>query len=112
LSSSGVAVKLISNDPLQQFVDAIDGILGDASDDVASIGLKAIQFGGSCRDSAYAVLHSPPLSEPNTRAANFMICSSHGANNPGPGVPRSIDLLDAAACTMQSQQLQAFLSRR
>jgi hypothetical protein len=42
-------VKLIGNDPWQQFVDAIDGMLGDASDDVAQVGLgiKAIQFGGT-----------------------------------------------------------------
>jgi hypothetical protein len=32
-------VKLIGNDPWQQFVDAIDGMLGDASDDVAQVGL-------------------------------------------------------------------------
>jgi hypothetical protein len=42
-------VKLIGDDPWQQFVDAIDGVLGDASDDVAQVGLgiKAIQFGGT-----------------------------------------------------------------
>jgi hypothetical protein len=42
-------VKLIGNDPWQQFVDAIDGMLGDASDDVAQVGLgiKAIQFDGA-----------------------------------------------------------------
>ena len=44
-------VKLIGNDPWQQFIDAIDGMLGDASDEVAQVGLgiKAIQFGGSCQ---------------------------------------------------------------
>ena len=42
-------VKLICNDPWQQLVDAIDGMLGDANDDVAPIGLGiiAIQFGGT-----------------------------------------------------------------
>ena len=42
-------VKLISDDPWQQLVDAIDRMLGDASDDVAQVGLgiKAIQFGGT-----------------------------------------------------------------
>jgi hypothetical protein len=42
-------LKLIGNDPWQQFVDAIDGMLGDASDDLAQVGLgiKAIQFGGA-----------------------------------------------------------------
>jgi hypothetical protein len=56
LSSGDVVVKLIGNDPWQQFVDAIDGMLGDASDDVAQVGLgiKAIQFGGLCRVSNYA----------------------------------------------------------
>jgi hypothetical protein len=49
LSSGGVVVKLIGDDPWQQLVDAIDGMLCDASDDVAQVGLriKAIQFGGS-----------------------------------------------------------------
>jgi hypothetical protein len=57
-------VKLIGDDPWQQFVDAIDGMLGDASDDVAQVGLgiKAIQFGGSCRIPRYAeavrIIHS------------------------------------------------------
>jgi hypothetical protein len=47
--SGDVVVKLIGNDPWQQFIDAIDGVLGDASDDVAQVGLgiKAIQFGGT-----------------------------------------------------------------
>lgn len=42
-------MKLIGNDPWQKFVDAIDGMLGDASDDVAQVGLgiKAVQFGGA-----------------------------------------------------------------
>ncbi|AIP35837.1 hypothetical protein DR64_5508 [Paraburkholderia xenovorans LB400] len=42
-------VELIGDDPWQQFVDAIDRVLGDASDDVAQVGLgiKAIQFGGT-----------------------------------------------------------------
>lgn len=56
LSSGDVVAKLIGNDPWQQFVDAIDGTLGDASYDVAQVGLgiKAIQFGGSCRIPRYA----------------------------------------------------------
>lgn len=42
-------VKLISDDPWQQLVDAIDRMLGDASDDVAQVGLgiKAVQFGSA-----------------------------------------------------------------
>lgn len=42
-------VKLIGDDPWQQLVDAIDGMLGNASDDVAQVGLgiKTIQFGGA-----------------------------------------------------------------
>jgi hypothetical protein len=49
LSSGDVEVKLICNDPWQQLIDAIDGMLGDASDDVAKVGLgiKAIQFGST-----------------------------------------------------------------
>ena len=31
--SGDVVVKLIGNDPWQQFIDAIDGVLGDASDE-------------------------------------------------------------------------------
>ena len=48
-SLGGVGAKLIGNDPRKQFIDAIDGMLGDASDDVAEVGLgiKAIQFGGT-----------------------------------------------------------------
>ena len=42
-------VKLISDDPWQQLVDAIDRMLGDASDDAAQVGLgiKAVQFGSA-----------------------------------------------------------------
>lgn len=49
-------VKLIGHDPWQQFVDAIDGMLGDTSDEMVQVGLgiKAIQFGGSCRIPRYA----------------------------------------------------------
>jgi hypothetical protein len=49
-------VKLISDDPWQQLVDAIDRMLGDASDDVAQVGLgiKAVQFSGLCRVPNYA----------------------------------------------------------
>jgi hypothetical protein len=56
LSSGDVVGKLIGNDPWQQLVDAIDGVLGDASDDVAQVclGIKAIQFGGLCRLPNYA----------------------------------------------------------
>jgi hypothetical protein len=39
LSLGDVVVKPICNDPWQQLVDAIDGMLGDASDDVAQVGL-------------------------------------------------------------------------
>jgi hypothetical protein len=39
LSSGDVEVKLIGNDPWQQFFDTIDGMLSDASDDVAQLGL-------------------------------------------------------------------------
>jgi len=44
-------VKLISDDPWQQLVDAIDRMLGDASDAVAQVGLgiKAAQFGSTER---------------------------------------------------------------
>ncbi|MFM0705570.1 hypothetical protein, partial [Paraburkholderia sediminicola] len=47
LNSGGVGVKEISNDPSQQFVVAIDRMLGDNIDDVAQVGpgIKAIQFG-------------------------------------------------------------------
>lgn len=57
-------VKLISDDPWQQLVDAIDRMLGDASDDAAQVGLgiKAVQFGSSCRIPRYAeavrIIHS------------------------------------------------------
>lgn len=46
-------MKLIGDNPWQQLVDAIDGMLGDASDDVAQVGLgiKAIQFGGTNQSS-------------------------------------------------------------
>jgi hypothetical protein len=49
LSSDDVMVKLIGNDPWQQFVKAVNEMLSDASDDVAQIGLgiKTIQFGGA-----------------------------------------------------------------
>ncbi len=45
-------VKLIGDDPWQQLVDAVDRMLGNASDHVAQVGLglKAIQFG--CRNDA------------------------------------------------------------
>ncbi|SFU24825.1 hypothetical protein SAMN05192563_103021 [Paraburkholderia aspalathi] len=58
LGSGGIGVKEISNDPSQQFVDAIDSMLGDRSDDVAQVspGIKAIKFGGAgqCADSGAA----------------------------------------------------------
>uniref|UniRef100_UPI0038B6B95B hypothetical protein n=1 Tax=Paraburkholderia sediminicola TaxID=458836 RepID=UPI0038B6B95B len=42
-------MKEIGNDPSQQFVVAIDRMLGDKRDDVAQVspGIKAIQFGGT-----------------------------------------------------------------
>jgi hypothetical protein len=49
LSSGDVVVKLIGNDPWQKFVDAIDGMLGDASDDVAQVGLVIQQIGKAVR---------------------------------------------------------------
>jgi hypothetical protein len=42
LSPGDVVVKLIGNDPRQHFVDAIGGMLGDASDDVAQVGSVAV----------------------------------------------------------------------
>ncbi|NML98996.1 hypothetical protein HHL24_13690 [Paraburkholderia sp. RP-4-7] len=51
-------MKEISNDPSRQFVDAIDRMLGDKSDDVAQVGpgIKAIQFGDAdqCVDCSAA----------------------------------------------------------
>jgi hypothetical protein len=58
LNSGGVGLKEISNDPSRQFVDAIDRMLGDKSDDVAQVGpgIKAIQFGDAdqCVDCSAA----------------------------------------------------------
>jgi hypothetical protein len=44
LNSGGVGVKEISNDPSQQFVVAIDRMLGDKSDDVAQVGPASRPF--------------------------------------------------------------------
>ncbi|MCY1536222.1 hypothetical protein D9M68_716680 [compost metagenome] len=47
LLSGGGRADLLSHGPWQQFADAIDGVVGDARNDVAQVGLgvEAVQLG-------------------------------------------------------------------
>lgn len=72
LNSGNVESQLVCNDPRQQFVYAIDRMLGDASDHETQVGfgIHAVQFGGLCRVPNYAEWFSmQPTARPRSRCA-------------------------------------------